>query len=112
MASCNDWPWRGALYRGRELLVLDEPTSALGARSDRLLLNELPTLLAGRTCVLISHRFWNVRQADQIFVFNDGRVVERGTHDELMAERGLYAEMYSLQASAFTTEQQSLVGEK
>lgn len=93
-----------ALFRRRELVILDEPTAALDAHADHALLGDLRTLLRGRTAVLISHRFSNVRSADQIFVFREGRIIERGTHESLIAARGLYAEMYALQASMYVEQ--------
>ncbi|MET7880697.1 ABC transporter ATP-binding protein [Micromonospora profundi] len=90
-----------AVYRDRELVIMDEPTSALDAHADHALLRGLREVLRGKTSILVSHRFSNVRDADQIFVFDAGRIVERGTHDSLMAAGGLYAEMYTLQASAY-----------
>ncbi|MEV0828980.1 ABC transporter ATP-binding protein [Nonomuraea rubra] len=93
-----------ALFRDRELVILDEPTSALDPVADHALLRDLRGLLRGRTAVVISHRFSNVRHADQIFVFDGGRIVEQGSHESLMLARGLYAEMYSLQADAFAEE--------
>ena len=90
-----------AIYRDRELVIMDEPTSALDAHADRDLLRGLRAVLRGKTSILVSHRFSNVRDADQIFVFDGGRIVEHGTHDSLMADEGLYAEMYGLQASAY-----------
>jgi ATP-binding cassette subfamily B protein len=90
-----------AVYRDRELVIMDEPTSALDAHADHALLAGLREVLRGKTSILISHRFSNVRDADQIFVFDAGRVVEHGTHDSLMAASGLYAEMYTLQASTY-----------
>ncbi|WP_018686714.1 ABC transporter ATP-binding protein [Actinokineospora enzanensis] len=92
-----------AFYRdGRELMILDEPTSALDATADFELLASLRRLLDGRTAVVISHRFSNVRDADLILVLDRGRIIERGTHDSLMTEGGLYSTMYTLQASAYT----------
>ncbi|WP_284575200.1 ABC transporter ATP-binding protein [Streptomyces sp. 2P-4] len=93
-----------AFYRDRDLVVLDEPTSALDAHADHRLLGDLRTLLNGRTAAVVSHRFSNVRHADRIYVLKEGQILEEGTHDALMAAGGLYAEMYSLQASAFTDE--------
>ncbi|MGW4202998.1 ABC transporter ATP-binding protein [Streptomyces sp. NPDC004726] len=90
-----------SFYRSREFVVLDEPTAALDAHADHALLSDIKSHLDGRTAVVVSHRFSNVRNADTIFVLNHGRVVESGTHDQLMALKGLYAEMYSLQASIF-----------
>ena len=90
-------------YRGRELVVLDEPTAHLDPIADHELMSRLRELLDGRTAIVISHRFANVRAADGILVMDAGRIVERGTHDELMAMSGRYAEMYRLQASSYTT---------
>ncbi|TQS25186.1 ABC transporter ATP-binding protein [Microbispora sp. KK1-11] len=93
-----------AIFRGRELVILDEPTSALDPVADHALLRDLRELLHGRTAIVISHRFSNVRHADQIYVLDGGRIVEQGSHESLMLARGLYAEMYSLQANAFAEE--------
>lgn len=90
-----------AFYRDRELLVLDEPTSGLDAKSDSQLMTTIKSLLHGRTAIVVSHRFSNVKEADQIFVFSGGEIVESGTHYELMQDAGLYAEMYHLQAGPY-----------
>jgi len=93
-----------AFFRGAPFVVLDEPTASLDARAEHDLFERIRGLLAGRTVLLISHRFSSVRSADRIYVLDGGRVVESGTHDELMAESGLYAELFSLQAAAYLTE--------
>lgn len=90
-----------AFFRDAPLIVLDEPTSALDARAERSLFDSIRRLATGRTVVLISHRFSTVRSADQIVVMHQGLVGEAGSHAELMAHGGRYAEMYELQASAF-----------
>jgi ATP-binding cassette subfamily B protein len=90
-----------AVYRDREFVIMDEPTSALDAHADHTLLSGLREVLRGKTSILVSHRFSNVRDADRIFVFDGGRIVESGTHESLMGENGLYAEMYTLQANAY-----------
>src|SRR2546426_24708 len=96
------------------LLVLDEPTAALdaetehalferyaaAARGDRLVRAGADTR-DGRITILVSHRFSTVRMADLIVVLNGARVVEVGAHDDLMAKRGLYAELYRIQAAAY-----------
>jgi ATP-binding cassette, subfamily B, bacterial len=90
-----------AFFREAPFVVLDEPTAALDSRAEHELFERIRTLLAGRTVLLISHRFSSVRTADRIYVLEAGRVVETGTHEELMRSRGLYAELFSLQAAAY-----------
>jgi ATP-binding cassette, subfamily B, bacterial len=98
-----------AFYRDRELLILDEPTSGLDAKSDSQLMATIKSLLHGRTAIVVSHRFSNVKEADQIFVFSEGEIVESGTHYELMRDAGLYAEMYCLQAEPYLDEHEQRV---
>ncbi len=93
-----------AFFRGAPFVILDEPTASLDARAEHDLFERIRDLLAGRTVLLISHRFSSVRGADRIYVLDGGRVVESGTHDQLMADTGLYAELFSLQAAAYLTE--------
>lgn len=90
-----------AFLRDAPLLILDEPSAAMDARAEAALFDRVRELYAGRTVVLISHRFSTVRSADQIVVLKDGRVHEQGDHDALMSAKGLYAELFALQASAF-----------
>jgi ATP-binding cassette subfamily B protein len=90
-----------AFFRGAPVVILDEPTAALDPRAERDLFDRIRTLLAGRTVLLISHRFSSVRSADRIYVLDEGRVVEAGDHDTLMALGGLYAELFTLQAAAY-----------
>jgi ABC-type multidrug transport system fused ATPase/permease subunit len=86
-----------ALLRDAPLLILDEPTAALDARSEEKVMNALERLMVGRTTFIIAHRLSTVRQADLIVVLENGRVVEQGKHAELMARRGQYAHLTQLQ---------------
>jgi len=86
-----------ALLKDAPVLVLDEPTSALDAQTEGLLLGALDRLMAGRTTLVIAHRLSTIRRADRIVVLDQGRVVEAGTHAELVALRGMYAGMYQVQ---------------
>lgn len=90
-----------ALFRDRPLVVLDEPSAALDPRAEAELFHDVRRVLHGRTALLISHRFSTVRLADRIYVLAEGRVMESGSHDELMARAGHYAEMYALQSAAY-----------
>jgi ATP-binding cassette, subfamily B, bacterial len=88
-------------YRDAALLICDEPTAALDARAEHAVYARLRELAAGRTVLLITHRLASVRQADHIYVLERGRVVEQGDHELLMTTGGLYAELFTLQASAY-----------
>jgi ATP-binding cassette subfamily B protein len=87
--------------RDADLLILDEPTAALDARAEFQVFQRFRDLSKGRTVLLISHRFSTVRMADRIVVLEGGRVVEEGSHSELMAAGGRYAELFELQAAGF-----------
>jgi ATP-binding cassette subfamily B protein len=90
-----------AFFRDAPLVILDEPTAALDARAEHELFVRIRNLLAGRTVLLISHRFSSVRNADRVYVLHEGRLIESGTHAQLVAAGGRYAEMYALQAAAY-----------
>ena len=90
-----------AFFRDAPLVILDEPTAALDARAEHDLFTRMRDLFSGRSVLLISHRFSSVRSADRIYVLHEGRVVENGTHDELMHLGGRYAELFTMQASAY-----------
>ena len=90
-----------AYMREAQLLILDEPTAALDARAEYEVFERFKELSDGRTGVLISHRFSSVRMADRILVLADGRVEASGTHAELLAQRGRYAELFELQAAGY-----------
>jgi ATP-binding cassette subfamily B protein len=90
-----------AFFRDGSFLILDEPTSALDPRAERDLFEQIRALSAGRSVLLITHRFSSARSADRIFVLDAGRLIESGTHEHLMAKGGHYAELFSLQAVAY-----------
>jgi ATP-binding cassette subfamily B protein len=90
-----------AFMREAQILILDEPTAALDARAEHDLFARLRELTKGRTAIYISHRFSTVRMADRILVVEHGRLVEQGSHDELMRLNGRYAELFTLQAAAY-----------
>jgi ATP-binding cassette, subfamily B, bacterial len=93
-----------AFFRDAPLVILDEPTAALDARAEHDLFARIRDLYAGRTVLLISHRFSTVRTADRIYVLDQGEVVESGDHESLMALGGRYAELFTLQAHAYLTD--------
>ena len=93
-----------AFMRDAKILLLDEPTSALDAQAEYDLFERLHSLTKGRTAVYISHRFSTVRRADRIIFLEHGRLVEEGTHEELMRLDGRYARLFRMQAAAYTGE--------
>jgi ATP-binding cassette, subfamily B, bacterial len=93
-----------AFMRDARILLLDEPTAALDAQAEYDLFERLRSLTKGRTAVYISHRFSTVRQADRIIFLEHGRLVEEGTHEELMRLDRRYARLFRMQASAYTGE--------
>jgi ATP-binding cassette subfamily B protein len=90
-----------AFMRDAQILILDEPTSALDAQAEHDLFARLRALAHGRTTLYISHRFSTVRQAEKILLLDHGKLAEHGTHEELMTLGGNYAELFTLQASAY-----------
>ncbi|MEV1081808.1 ABC transporter ATP-binding protein [Streptomyces sp. NPDC050211] len=93
-----------AAYRRGSILIVDEPTAALDARAELEVFEKIRALAStGQTVILITHRLASVRHADLVHVLDQGRLVESGTPDELLATGGVYAELYSLQADQFTT---------
>jgi ATP-binding cassette subfamily B protein len=93
-----------ALVSDSDLLILDEPTSAMDPDAEARLFGNFREMLGGRSALVISHRLSIVRGADYIYVMRDGRIVEEGTHDELMARRGGYHDLFMAQAQAYRVE--------
>ena len=90
-----------AYMRDAQVLILDEPTASLDARAEYEVFSKFAGLMLGRMAVIISHRFSTVRMADRLVVLDEGRVVEEGSHDELLERGGLYSELFSLQAQGY-----------
>jgi ABC-type multidrug transport system fused ATPase/permease subunit len=89
-----------AIIRNSPILILDEPTAALDSESERLVMEALERLMKGRTVITIAHRLSTIRDADKIIVLKGGRVAEQGTHDELLAAGGVYADLNRIQTGA------------
>jgi ABC-type multidrug transport system fused ATPase/permease subunit len=86
-----------AVLANPRILILDEATSSVDTRTEMLIQQALSRLLKGRTSFVIAHRLSTIRNADQVIVITDGRIVERGTHDSLMARQGTYYDLYMSQ---------------
>jgi subfamily B ATP-binding cassette protein MsbA len=87
-----------AILKNPPILILDEATSALDTESERLVQDALERLMKTRTTVAIAHRLSTIKNADEILVLHDGQIVERGTHDELLAQDGYYKKLHELQS--------------
>jgi ATP-binding cassette subfamily B protein len=90
-----------AVDAGAQVLVLDEPTSALDVRTEAALFDDFLAVTQGVTTLLVSHRLSSVRRTDRIIVVDEGRIIEDGSHQELLAAGGHYAAMFTLQAERF-----------
>ncbi|HEY9232316.1 MAG TPA: ATP-binding cassette domain-containing protein, partial [Blastocatellia bacterium] len=86
-----------AFLRDAPILILDEPTSAIDSKTEGVILDALDRLMVGRTTFMVAHRLSTIRNADLILVMNRGEIVERGTHDELLQQPGLYRQLYDVQ---------------
>jgi ATP-binding cassette, subfamily B, bacterial len=87
-----------AFLKDAPILILDEPTSSIDSKTEAVILDALDRLMDGRTTFMVAHRLSTIRDADQILVMNHGRIVERGTHDELLKQHGLYFQLYEMQS--------------
>jgi ABC-type multidrug transport system fused ATPase/permease subunit len=86
-----------AFLKDAPILILDVPTSSIDSKTERVILDALDDLMVGRTSFMIAHRLSTVRHADQILVLNEGRIVERGTHDDLVVREGIYSQLHEAQ---------------
>jgi ATP-binding cassette subfamily B protein/subfamily B ATP-binding cassette protein MsbA len=99
-----------ALLKNAPILILDEPTSALDAETEQLIMDALQRLMQGRTTFIIAHRLSTIRSADKIALLRDGRLVEVGTHHELLALNGLYSQMYNTHTVSLPSNEVVAVG--
>ena len=97
-----------AFFRDAEIVVLDEPSSALDPEAEKKLFVSLRRLIQNRSALIISHRYSTVRQADRILVMDQGRIIEQGSHDDLMGLNGEYAHLYNTQAKGYTTRKEDV----
>jgi subfamily B ATP-binding cassette protein MsbA len=93
-----------AILKNAPILILDEATSALDSESERHVQAAMETLMRGRTTIVIAHRLSTIERVDRIAVLDVGRVVEHGTHGELLARDGLYAKLHRIQFAAATAD--------
>lgn len=93
-----------AFYRQSELYILDEPSSALDPLAEADIFDKFRALVQGKSAIIISHRFSTVQMADYIYVMDKGRIVEHGTHHELLSLNGTYAQLYRTQAEHYQAE--------
>lgn len=90
-----------AFFRNAPILILDEPTSAIDAKAEYEIFEKVQKLQKDKTVIIISHRFSTVRNADRILILNEGKILEEGTHENLMKINGMYAELFNLQAQGY-----------
>jgi len=97
-----------AFLKDAPILILDEPTSSIDSRTEAVILDALERLMAGRTTFLVAHRLSTLRNVSTILVLNHGHIIERGTHDELLAHGGLYRQLHDVQTGQFAPTAQAL----
>jgi len=90
-----------AFYQQPPVLILDEPTSSIDAEAEYQIFNNLQSQYQDKSLIFVSHRFSTVRNANKIFVIDQGELIERGSHDKLMALKGKYAHLFNIQAKGY-----------
>ncbi|MCK5100328.1 MAG: ATP-binding cassette domain-containing protein, partial [Desulfobacteraceae bacterium] len=90
-----------AFFKDARIVILDEPSSALDPETEIKIFSRLKQLIKGRSALIISHRYSTARMADRILVLDDGRIIEQGSHKDLIAHNGKYARLYNTQASGY-----------
>ncbi len=88
-----------AIIKGSPILLLDEATSALDSEAEEKVQQAIDRIMEEKTVIIIAHRLSTIRNVDKIYVINDGKVIEHGSHEELMAKEGIYNELYEIQCS-------------
>ena len=101
-----------ALYKGSKIVVLDEPTSALDAIAEQRLYEQFDEMIGEKSAVYISHRLASTRFCDQVAMFENGSLVELGSHDELMEKGGKYADMFNVQAQYYRDNPEEQIEEQ
>ena len=94
-----------SLYKGGEIIILDEPTAALDALAEDKMYRNFEKMVKNKIAIFISHRLGSTRFCDEIAMFKDGRIIELGTHEELLEKNGEYANMFNIQSSYYTDEE-------
>ncbi len=97
-----------AFLKDARIIVLDEPTTGLDAQTEVDLLTTLQRLMAGRTTIIIAHHLHTVRQVDQIVLLQEGRLIQTGTHEQLLRQDGLYRHLYELQSQPLRSSVETL----
>ena len=90
-----------AMYKNGNIIILDEPTAALDAKAENEIFSQMKTLAKEKTAIFISHRLYSARFCDRILVFASHKIIEDGTHEVLLKQKGLYCEMFNLQAQYY-----------